>query len=1001
MRRSRLRVLRITHTSKRIRTRTRARTHTHRFALGAAVAALFLSAAAGQAHATAAQTGAAAAAAPNAATVDYCGGQCSDILPPGENGAETLADIVLFKLFGIRPSHNNDQLAKYDDLATAYTGLTTAQINSFYNDSSLGVPSGNVQRTETPEAGVTIVRDKATGVPHITGQTRAETEFGAGYAGAEDRLWVMDLLRHIGRAELTSFAGGAPGNRTLEQNLWQTAPYTEADLRAQVNTLAADGPRGAQLKADIDDYLAGVNDYIAVVRAGDDFPGEYDLTGTSMSNFTETDMIAIAAVIGGLFGNGGGEEMQSALVKQAAEAAYGVGEGDAIWAALREQNDPETTLTLHDGQSFPYGETTGPVTGQAMPDAGSVSAADVVQNATGSAASAAKQSSAKAGTAQKAATAAALKAADARLAAKLPASVRGEVGSLNGMHDQGAFPGLDLPAPGQQHPGMSNALVISAADSASGHPIAVFGPQTGYFAPQLLMLEEVEGPGLSARGIAFAGLNFYVDIGRGPGYSWSATSSEQDTADTFAVTLCNTNGSPATTSSTAYVFHGVCTPMDKLVQHDAWSPTIADSTAAGSYDLVVYRTNYGLVRYTGTVGGVPVAYTALRSTYMHEADSAIGFQMFNDPSVMSTAAGFESAASNIDYDFNWFYVNSAHTAYFNSGLNPVRAAGTDPNLPMWGVPADEWQDWTAGSNTAAYTPASAHPNSTDQDYYVSWNNKQAKDYSAADGNFSWGAVQRADLLDQGVKAYLATGQKFTRAALVQVMEKAALTDLRGRRVLPLLLQVIGSRPVTDPNQKTLVAELTAWLDAGATLTQAAKGATSFQNSAAIQVFDAWWPLLVQAEFQGGMGSGLFGALVNAMQVNESPSGGQQVAGSGGAVSSNQAQPHKGSAFQYGWWGYVSKDLRSVLGQSVAGPIPVRYCGGGGLSACRAALLDSLTEAAAESAATVYPGDASCSAGDQWCADSIIQDPVGGITDSPDTWQDRPTFQQVVEYPSGP
>ena len=219
---------------------------------------------------------------PAASPADYCAGQCSDILPPGENGSETLADILLFKALGIRPPHNADQVSKYDSLTTAYTGLTTAQINNFYNDASLGTPSG-VERTETPETGVTILRDKATGVPHIYGNTRAETEFGAGYAGAEDRLWVMDLIRHVGRAELTGFAGGAPGNRTLEQNLWQSAPYTEADLQAQITNIAASGPRGAQLKADVDSFLAGVNDYISVVKAANDFPGEYDLTGQSMA----------------------------------------------------------------------------------------------------------------------------------------------------------------------------------------------------------------------------------------------------------------------------------------------------------------------------------------------------------------------------------------------------------------------------------------------------------------------------------------------------------------------------------------------------------------------------------------------------------------------------------------------------------------------------------------------------------------------------------------------
>ncbi|MFD1045782.1 discoidin domain-containing protein, partial [Kibdelosporangium lantanae] len=57
------------------------------------------------------------------------------------------------------------------------------------------------------------------------------------------------------------------------------------------------------------------------------------------------------------------------------------------------------------------------------------------------------------------------------------------------------------------------------------------------------------------------------------------------------------------------------------------------------------------------------------------------------------------------------------------------------------------------------------------------------------------------------------------------------------------------------------------------------------------------------------------------------------------------------------------------------------------------------QAATAPANQVYPGDASCSAGDQWCADSIIQNPLGGITHDKITWQNRPTFQQVVEYPA--
>lgn len=423
---------------------------------------------------------------------------------------------------------------------------------------------------------------------------------------------------------------------------------------------------------------------------------------------------------------------------------------------------------MHNGQTFPYGTPTAPVVGTAMPDSGSVNAVNMVQNATGTGAG---STAVKAATGASiggqvapaapakapAASSAEVSAQLARISAHIPASMRSQAGAVAGIYDDGALPGVDVPAPGRQHPGMSNALVVSGADTQSGNPVAVFGPQTGYFAPQLLMLEEIEGPGLSARGVSFAGLNFYVEIGRGPSYSWSATSGEQGTEDTFAVTLCNTNGTAATTSSTAYLYNGVCTPMQKIQQTDSWSPTLADETAAGSYNLVMYNTNYGLEEYTATINGVPVAYTVQRSSYLHEGQSVIGFMMFNNPADMANPAEFQTAASNIGYDFNWFYVNSKDTAYFNSGMNPVRAASMDPNLPAWGNAADEWSGWNPANDSANYTPASQHPNSVDQDYYVSWNNKQALGYSAADGNYSYGAVQRVDLLNNGIKAFLATG----------------------------------------------------------------------------------------------------------------------------------------------------------------------------------------------------------------------------------------------------
>jgi len=898
------------------------------------------------------------------ATNDYCLGECSDILPPGENGDADLVQILAHQAFGTMPPHSDDQLGRYANLASSYTGLTNQQINTFFNDSAYGVPAGQAERTYFPRSDVTIVRDKALGIPHVTGTTRAGTMYGAGYAGAEDRLFLMDLMRHVARGQLTSFAGGAEGNRELEQSVWRNSPYTEADLQAQIEALRVSGTRGAQLYTDVQSYIAGINKYIADCMAARDCPGEYVLTGhlDAVTNaggpeaFVLTDLVAIAGVIGGLFGGGGGTEMQSALVRVAARAKYGTTIGDQVWTAFREQNDPEAVVTLHNGQSFPYGAGNPNAAGVAMPDAGSAQPQQLVYDRTGTAV----------------AGAASAKSTIAR--------------SLGGL------------SAGAAHRGMSNAAIVSAANSATGHPVAVFGPQTGYFAPQLLMLQELQGPGISSRGIAFSGLNLYTLIGRGQDYAWSATSSVQDITDTFAADLCEPDGSTPTTASTHYLYHGQCLAIEALSRTNSWTPTVADSTGAGSYRLTMLRTNYGLVTWRGLVGGKPVAFTSLRSTYRHEADSAIGFMMFNEPDQMATPAGFSAAASTIGFAFNWFYVNSEHAAYFMSGSDPVRAAGADPNLPTRAQPAYEWPGWNPATNVATYQSAATHPQAVDQDYFVSWNNKQAADFSAADGNFSFGAVQRADLLDKPLKAGIAAGTKYDRASLLRVVESAGTTDLRGAEVLDDLLRVIDTGTTTDTALLAAIAKLRTWQQHGAHRVETAPGSKVYQDADAIRIFDAWWPLLVSAQFQPQLGAGLYTALVDTLQLNESPSGQQTGQLTTLPTSANEAQTHKGSSFQYGWWGYVEKDLRAVLGDPVPG-WPQKYCGGGTASACRTALLSSLTAALAEPATTTYAGDDHCAAGDQWCADAILQSPLGGITHDLITWQNRPTYQQVISFPA--
>ncbi len=184
--------------------------------------------ASGTALAVAAATVAALPAAPQALAEpepDYCApGGCHDILPPGQNGSATLVEILGHQVFGTRPQHASSQLDMYDNLVHHYDGLTEEGLDDFFLDAGFGVAPDDVGRRYQPRDDVTITRDADHGIPHVEGTTREGTMFGAGYAAAEDRLFLMDVLRRVGRGELTSFAGGAEGNRGLNRTCGAAPP---------------------------------------------------------------------------------------------------------------------------------------------------------------------------------------------------------------------------------------------------------------------------------------------------------------------------------------------------------------------------------------------------------------------------------------------------------------------------------------------------------------------------------------------------------------------------------------------------------------------------------------------------------------------------------------------------------------------------------------------------------------------------------------------------------
>jgi acyl-homoserine lactone acylase PvdQ len=620
-------------------------------------------------------------------------------------------------------------------------------------------------------------------------------------------------------------------------------------------------------------------------------------------------------------------------VYQEAQKRFGAKKGARVWKDFRSAEDPEAPTTVHNGRSFKYMATPRKVAkgSVALPDPGSVKKVPIAQSGGG-----------------------------------------GGGGTT-------CLPGGVICLPN----GNSNALVVSGRESKSGKPLAVFGPQTGYFAPQILMDEDLHGPGIHARGASFPGVNMYVELGRGQDYAWSATSAGQDIVDTYAVDLCNADGSPATIDSTGYMFDGKCSEMEKLQRDNQWTPSAADQTPPGSETLVAYRTAVGIVTARATIKGKPVAYTVLRSTYMHEVDSARGFSDFNDPAKMKTPQAFMKASYKIGYTFNWLYVDNKKDAYFNSGNNPVRPSTVNPNFPVRARKQFLWRGFDAASLTAKYTPASKHAQALDQDFITSWNNKQAPGTRAADDQWGFSSVYRAQPLTDRIKRGIRGKKKMTLVDLINAMEDAGTVDLRADKSLPLALKVIG-KP-SAPALRAAVAKLRAWVKAGAHRRDRDNNGT-YENSEAIRILDAWWPLWMKAEFGNRLGKNLYTAVQSMLPLDNPP---------------NNHGDHLGSAYQDGWYGYASKDLRTVLRQKVRGRYSQVYCGGGSRAKCRSALRASLSAALkVDDPAKLYGGDPVCQKagrdGDQKCFDAVMMRPLGAITQPLIDWINRPTFQQVVE-----
>jgi acyl-homoserine lactone acylase PvdQ len=253
-----------------------------------------------------------------------------NVLPPGQSG-----DLRF-------PPTTSDQLPLYDGL-TPRASVTARDLTRYFKSERFGV-TGKVVRVERPRAGLRILRDRWD-VPHVYGRTRADVEFGAGYATAEDRYVFMEQLRGPGRIAAMDVPGVNPFALATSGRQFVPTEATEQRLDDQVNLIRDAGSKGRQLIADTTAYVAGINEY-------------YRRKNIGLRPWTVTDVIAVGSLLGANLGVGGGDETRRSMFLDALNKRFGDERGTAIWRDLAEQLDPTTPVSV-DG-TFEYDKEQAP-----------------------------------------------------------------------------------------------------------------------------------------------------------------------------------------------------------------------------------------------------------------------------------------------------------------------------------------------------------------------------------------------------------------------------------------------------------------------------------------------------------------------------------------------------------------------------------------------------------------------------------------------------------------
>ena len=213
-----------------------------------------------------------------------------NILPPGQGQNVNAAEIAAF-LGGehATPRTTTTSSQMYADLVYAAPGLGEAQIDhtSRTPASASGRARSSAPTRRTASCPARRRRLRAVVIQRHATASRTSTARPApgrcsapATPAAEDRLFFMDALRHAGRGQLSSFAGGS--NAAMDREVWADTPTPRPSCSSSTTSATTStAPTAPSSRPTSTTTSTAINQYIAEIKRSRsaDMPGEYAALG--------------------------------------------------------------------------------------------------------------------------------------------------------------------------------------------------------------------------------------------------------------------------------------------------------------------------------------------------------------------------------------------------------------------------------------------------------------------------------------------------------------------------------------------------------------------------------------------------------------------------------------------------------------------------------------------------------------------------------------------------